>query len=164
MKLFNPIAALAALAATAHFASAEVSTQGIVENLQANGFTGIEITVGPSQVKAEGYNPNGTKIEVVYDRATGKIHKQETSRLRAGETIREGVEMQNGSDDFLDDSEDDHDMSDDDSSDDDGMSDDDGPDHDSSDDDSSDHDSSDDGGSDDGASDDGGSDDGGDDD
>lgn len=157
MKLFNPILALAALAASTHFASAEVSTQGIVDNLQANGFTGIEISVGPTQVKAEGYSPEGTKIEVVYDRATGEIQKQETRRMRPGETFRAGVEMDTEDDDFLDDGEDDHDMSDDDGEDD--SSDDDGGDHDSSDDDGGDHDSDHDSGGDDGGDHDSGDDD-----
>lgn len=147
MNMKTPLAILAVLAAGTHFAAAEVSTQGIVDNLQANGFTGIEVTVGPGQVKAEGYNPDGTKIEVVYDRSTGKIQKQEMHRVRSGESIPQGVEMKNGSEDFTDESSDDHDHMGDDSSDDHGddhgMSSDDGPDHDSSDDHDS-HDSSDD--------------------
>ncbi|MPQ93971.1 PepSY domain-containing protein [Thioclava sp. JE_KL1] len=108
MKMKSTLAALAALAVSAHMAQAEVSTDGIAADLQANGFTNVEIKVGPTQVKAEGYNPNGTKIEVVYDRATGKIQKQEMSRTRAGYDMTQGVSVRQQSEDFYDGSDDDH--------------------------------------------------------
>ncbi|OWY04872.1 hypothetical protein B6V73_02055 [Thioclava sp. JM3] len=152
MKMKSTLAVLAAFAVSAHMAQAEVSTDGIAADLQANGFTSIEIKVGPTQVKAEGYNPDGTKIEVVYDRETGKIQKQETYRTRAGEDMTQGVSVRQQSEDFYDGSEDDHNGSDDQ-----GMDDSSDGDHTMSD---SDH-GSDDHGSDDGGSDDSGSDDGG---
>ncbi len=161
MKMKPTLAALAALAVSAHMAQADVSTDGIAADLQANGFTNVEIKVGPTQVKAEGYNPDGTKIEVVYDRATGKIQKQEMSRTRAGYDMTQGVSVRQQSEDFYDGSDDDH-M--DDHGDDHSGSDDDGMDHDSHDDDhtmsDSDH-GSDDHGSDDSGSHESGSDDGG---
>ncbi|PFG63512.1 hypothetical protein AXZ77_2119 [Thioclava sp. ES.031] len=160
MKMKPTLAVFAALAVSAHMAQAEVSTQGIADNLQANGFTNIEIKVGPTQVKAEGYNPDGTKIEVIYDRTTGKIQKQETSRTRAGEDMTQGVSVREQSEDFMNAGEDDHmdDQGDDHSgSDDHSMDDGSDDDHTTSD---SDH-SSDDSGSDDSGSHDSGSDDGG---
>jgi uncharacterized membrane protein YgcG len=155
MKMKSTLAALAALAVSAHMAQAEVSTDGIAADLQANGFTNVEIKVGPTQVKAEGYNPNGTKIEVVYDRATGKIQKQEMSRTRAGYDMTQGVSVRQQSEDFYDGSDDDHmdDHGDDHSGSDDHMDDSHDDDHTTSD---SDH-SSDDGGSHESGSDDGGS-------
>ncbi|OOY23642.1 hypothetical protein BMI91_14315 [Thioclava sediminum] len=155
MKMKSTLAALAALAVSAHMAQAEVSTDGIAADLQANGFTNVEIKVGPTQVKAEGYNPNGTKIEVVYDRATGKIQKQEMSRTRAGYDMTQGVSVRQQSEDFYDGSDDDHmdDHGDGHSGSDDHMDDSHDDDHTTSD---SDH-SSDDGGSHESGSDDGGS-------
>lgn len=155
MKMKSTLAALAALAVSAHMAQAEVSTDGIAADLQAHGFTNVEIKVGPTQVKAEGYNPNGTKIEVVYDRATGKIQKQEMSRTRAGYDMTQGVSVRQQSEDFYDGSDDDHmdDHGDDHSGSDDHMDDSHDDDHTTSD---SDH-SSDDGGSHESGSDDGGS-------
>ncbi|QPZ91411.1 PepSY domain-containing protein [Thioclava electrotropha] len=155
MKMKSTLVALAALAVSAHMAQAEVSTDGIAADLQANGFTNVEIKVGPTQVKAEGYNPNGTKIEVVYDRATGKIQKQEMSRTRAGYDMTQGVSVRQQSEDFYDGSDDDHmdDHGDDHSGSDDHMDDSHDDDHTTSD---SDH-SSDDGGSHESGSDDGGS-------
>ncbi|MAQ39124.1 MAG: hypothetical protein CMO21_18115 [Thioclava sp.] len=155
MKMKSTLAALAALAVSAHMAQAEVSTDGIAADLQANGFTNVEIKVGPTQVKAEGYNPNGTKIEVVYDRATGKIQKQEMSRTRAGYDMTQGVSVRQQSEDFYDGSDDDHmdDHGDDHSGSDDHMDDSHDDDHTTSD---SDH-GSDDGGSHESGSDDGGS-------
>lgn len=142
MTMKTPLAALAILAAGAHFALAEVSTDGIAANLQQNGFTNIEIEVGPTEVKAEGYNPNGTKIEVIYDRATGQIRSQETYRARAGADMTQGVSVQTRSEDFSDDDGEDHDSMDDDHSSD-REDDHSGSDHETSDHDSGDHDSGD---------------------
>ncbi|MDD8022219.1 MAG: hypothetical protein PHX82_03795, partial [Paracoccaceae bacterium] len=57
-------------------AFAEVSTQSIIDDLSGQGFSTIEIVTGLSQVKAEARN-GSTKIEVIYDRETGQILKQE---------------------------------------------------------------------------------------
>lgn len=84
-------------------AMAEVSTQSIIDDLNARGFGRIEIERGRSQVKVEA--SNGTQeLEVVYDRATGEILKQETERLRPGEDdLRPGVVVRDRTRDFLDD-------------------------------------------------------------
>lgn len=84
-------------------AIAEVSTQSIIDDLNAKGFNRIEIERGLSQVKVEASN-GSQELEVIYDRATGEILKQETERLRAGEdNKRAGVVVRDRARDFLDD-------------------------------------------------------------
>ena len=87
-------------------AFADAFTDRIVENLRDLGYEFIEIRTGPTQVKAEGIR-GSEKIEIVFDRATGEILKQETERADAGEIGRTGVQIDTDDDDFLDD--DDHD-------------------------------------------------------
>jgi hypothetical protein len=111
-------------------AFAEVSTQSIIDDLSGQGFSTIEIVTGLSQVKAEARN-GSTKIEVIYDRETGQILKQEQSRVRAGEELTQGVSVRTraenflGDDDLNDDANDDatDDMSDDEGDDDHGAGD-----------------------------------------
>jgi hypothetical protein len=93
-------------------AQAEVSVQGIADNLAANGFTNVEVKVGATQVKAEGVN-NGSKIEVTYDRVTGKIMNQEMSQVRATKRMQVSETTQTMADDDMeghDGSDDDHGM------------------------------------------------------
>lgn len=102
MTMKAMLISMAAIAASAQIAAADVSLQGISDNLKANGFTGVDITVGPSQVRAEGYSPSGTKIDVVYDRATGKIEQQEVSHDRPDPSAPTGLHVTNGTSDFTD--------------------------------------------------------------
>ncbi len=123
----------------------------IIQRYKDMGFQFIEIDQGPTQTKVEAIMPDGRKVEVIYDRATGKILKQENERADSREIARTGVEYDHDDDDFLDDDdnddEDDHDddHDDDDDGDDDHESDhDDGDDHGDDDDDGSDDDDGDD--------------------
>ena len=61
------------LAGSAAFANA--FSDRVIENLQADGFTGIEVKNGLTQTKVEAVRGD-RKIEVIYDRATGDILKQ----------------------------------------------------------------------------------------
>ncbi|MCR9150270.1 MAG: hypothetical protein NXH83_08855 [Rhodobacteraceae bacterium] len=73
----------------------------IVENLQDLGYDYIEVKTGPSQVKAEAVR--GTrKLEVVYDRSTGRIISREEERAGAGYLGRTGVEFDTEGEDFVD--------------------------------------------------------------
>ena len=49
-------------------------------------------------------------MEVIYDRETGAVLKQEQERVRAGEDVRQGVQVRTRGDDFLSgrDDDDDH--------------------------------------------------------
>ncbi|PRX37569.1 hypothetical protein SAMN05216257_101594 [Meinhardsimonia xiamenensis] len=71
-----------------------------MSDLQSQGFEFIEIKNGPSTVKVEAVR-GATKLEVVYDRATGRIVKQETAP--AGDDAgRSGVFIRSRDDDFVD--------------------------------------------------------------
>lgn len=106
------VAAILALGAPA--LHAEVSPQSIADNLNAVGYSNVEITTGPTQVRAEG--TNGTeRIEVVYDRATGAILRQEQTRERSRTEVQAGVELHTSTQDFDTAGSDDHGMGNDDS-------------------------------------------------
>ncbi len=82
-------------------AMAQSETDQIINDLTNQGFQRIEIDNGIGQIKVEAIR--GTqKLEVVYDRATGNILKQEVERVRAGEDTRPGVEIRNRDRDFVD--------------------------------------------------------------
>lgn len=82
-------------------AIAQSATDQIINDLTGQGFQRIEIDNGIGQIKVEAIR--GTqKLEVVYDRATGAILKQEVERVRAGEDTRPGVEIRNRNRDFVD--------------------------------------------------------------
>ena len=95
-------AALVALAMTgpAGVALADVSTDAIISDLTAQGFTRIEIRRGPNQIKVEGIR--GTQeLEVVYDRATGAILKREVGTADLFDDTRPGVLIRDRDRDFV---------------------------------------------------------------
>lgn len=94
---FLMTAAAVAIAGTMAFADA--FTDQIVADLQGQGFTAIEIKNGINQIKVEAIRGD-IKIEVVYDRSTGQILKQE-QESSAGENIREGVSIRDEDRDFV---------------------------------------------------------------
>ncbi|MGL6212134.1 MAG: PepSY domain-containing protein [Paracoccaceae bacterium] len=110
-------------------AMAAVNTDAVIADLQAQGYTSIEVKNGPSQVKVEAIR--GTEqVEVVYDKDTGAVLKSEVGPVDTDEDADDGVSIRNEEDDFVDgdrnDSDDDEDDSDEDGdSDDDADSDDD---------------------------------------
>ena len=114
-------------------AMADAFTDQIVADLQGQGFTGIEIKNGINQIKVEAVRDD-LKIEVIYDRSTGRILKQEQESAE-GEDIAEGVSIRAENRDFVDGSDDEEDHEDDLEDDDDDHDDDDEDDEDDDDDD-----------------------------
>ena len=79
MHSFKIIALTLALGTTAAFADA--TTDRLVQELQTDGYTRIEVKTGPTQTKVEAIR--GTeKVEFVYDNATGTILKREVDTLK----------------------------------------------------------------------------------
>lgn len=82
-------------------AQADGFTDAVLAKFQERDFDFIEVKEGPTQVKVEAIR--GTqKLEVIYDRATGNILKQEQEAADADEIGRSGVEFDRRSADFLD--------------------------------------------------------------
>ena len=80
-------------------AYANITADQLVAAYQADGYTTIEVTRGAGQIKVEAVKDT-TKLEVVYDAATGAILKQEQSTASAGEA-GQGVEVKSTKDDFV---------------------------------------------------------------
>ena len=123
---------VAAFAFSGSMAFAALSTQEVIDGLSAQGYTRVEVKVGPTQTKVEAIR--GTeKLEVVYDNASGDALKTEVGTVEAGDDTAPGVSIRNRTHDFVKGGEDDGDDSADDVNDDDDNSgDDDGDDdHDS---------------------------------
>lgn len=143
----------AAIALTTGAAFAAIDGNQLADDYLAQGYTFVEVKVGPTQTKVEAIK-DGRKLEVVYDNATGDIIKQETERADADDASRTGKDVRTVRRDFEDgDDDDDHDGDHDDDDDDHGSDHDDddddddhGSDHDDDDDDDhgSDHDDDDD--------------------
>ena len=87
-------------------AHADAFTDAVIEKYQEMGFDFIEVKDGINQVKVEAIK-DGQKIEVIYDRETGRILKQETERPDADDIGRSGVDISQENKDFLDDEDDD---------------------------------------------------------
>ncbi len=117
-------------------AAAQITTDGVIQDLSAQGYSRIEVANGPTQMKVEAIR--GTeKLEVIYDTDSGAVLKQETDTVSADDNTAPGVQVRTRTRDFVraqervrtgmnDDSDDDSsddDGSDDDSSDDDGSDD-----------------------------------------
>ena len=122
----------AALALSASMASAQVTADEIVTDLQDADYTKIEVKVGPTQIKIEAIRGD-EKYEAIIDRETGDVLKAETEAVEAGDDTTPGVEIENEAEDFdeeddedeVDDEDDDEDDDDDDEDDDDDDDDDD---------------------------------------
>ena len=82
-------------------ASAAITAEGLVQEFSAQGFSRIEIKTGLTQIKAEAINGT-TKVEVIYDIATGAILKSETSTVGLFDNTTPGVELSDRNRDFLD--------------------------------------------------------------
>lgn len=82
-------------------AQADQFTDRIVSDLQGKGYDYIEIKEGVGQVKVEAVR-GSSKIEVVYDRATGDILKQERGVAGSDDRNRSGVEISTRSRTFVD--------------------------------------------------------------
>jgi hypothetical protein len=158
----------AAAALSANIAFAAINPQALADAYIKEGYTYVEVKVGPTQTKLEAVKGD-RKVEVIYDNASGKPIKTEFEDADDDYAGKSGVEIEDTDRDFTDsddadddEGEDDEVDGDDDEGDDDDESDDDESDDDDGDDDESDDDEGDDdesdGGDDDGE--DGGDDDG----
>lgn len=88
----------AALALACGPLAAQSFTDQVIDTLAAQGYQTTEVKVGPTQTKVEAVKGT-TKVEVVYDRATGKIVKQETEYF-GGAAPNGGVEIKDEDRDF----------------------------------------------------------------
>lgn len=132
----------AALALSAGAAFAAIDGVKLADDYLAQGYTFVEVKIGPTQTKVEAIR-DGRKVEVVYDNATGEIIKQENEAADSDDAGRTGKDVKTVRKDFEDgDDDDDHGPDHDDDDDDD--DDDHGSDHDDDDDDDDDDDSGDD--------------------
>src|SRR5690349_21341182 len=93
------LASVAMLGLSASAGLAQSTADQIVAGLQAQGYSHIEVTQGPSQIKVEAIRGQ-TKLEYVYDRVTGAILKQEVERVGADDDTSPVVEVRDG-DDFV---------------------------------------------------------------
>jgi hypothetical protein len=95
---------MAAVAVTLIFAGAahaQSFSDRLIDQFSEQGFTRVEVKNGPTQTKVEAIR--GTEIvEVIYDRETGQIIKQETETVRQGDDQRPGFEIRDRNRDFVD--------------------------------------------------------------
>jgi hypothetical protein len=108
----------AAVAFSATMAQATITVNDVVQTYQDAAYTSIEVKEGPTQIKVEAIK-DGMKIEVVYDKASGDVIRQESHSASAEDAAQTGVEVSSTDRDFSDDT---------------GVSDDDGANHDAGDD------------------------------
>ena len=100
MKLFATTAAFVLLSTGLSLAA--VDTNALIDSLQSQGYTRIEVKNGLSQVKIEAIR--GTeKVEVVYDKETGAVLKSETETVQPGDDLAAGISIETRDEDFLDD-------------------------------------------------------------
>lgn len=148
MKLKSKLMLFTAAAAlSANVAFAAINPEALAAAYQAEGYTYVEIKVGPTQTKLEAVKGD-RKVEVIYDNASEDIIKQEFDSAD-DYTGKTGVEIATTSRDFEDDGDDRDDdegdgRDDDESNDDNGGDDDEGDDDNGGDDDESDDDEGDD--------------------
>jgi hypothetical protein len=96
--LLASTAALSLLAGAA-LAQSSVAEQ-VISGLQAQGFTRIEVKQGPTQLKVEAIQGD-TKVEYVYDLASGDVLSQETERVDDDDDTAPGVEIDREEEDFV---------------------------------------------------------------
>lgn len=89
----------AAFSLVAGSALAAVTAQQLVSAYQSEGFTAIEVVTGATQIKVEAVR-NGTKLEVIYDAASGAIVKQEQRPARARDANDSSIEVSTTTVDF----------------------------------------------------------------
>lgn len=77
-----------------------LSAQDVINNLSQQGYTHIEVRVGPTQIKAEGVR-GSQKVEIIFDSATGTVLKTETASVESDDDIAPGVSVRERSRDFV---------------------------------------------------------------
>ena len=77
-----------------------ITPDDIIADLQANGYTRVEVRVGPSQIKVEAIR--GTeKIEMVMDSTSGRVLKSESYIVAGDDNTRPGVSVRERNRDFV---------------------------------------------------------------
>jgi hypothetical protein len=124
----------AAIALSASMAHAAIDVRSLADSYVAEGYSYVEVKVGPTQVKVEAVRA-ARMIEVVYDSATGAVIDWEEEAVDDDYAGLTGVEISEEDEDFEDrDDEDDEDDADEDDADEDDADDADGDDEDGEDD------------------------------
>lgn len=95
----------AALFFPAGLAQASITAEQLVAAYQAKGYSAIEVTSAPNQIKVEAVS-GSTRVEVIYDSTTGAILTQK-QRLALLGAAGHAVEVKTTADDFLTGTEDD---------------------------------------------------------
>jgi phosphopantothenoylcysteine synthetase/decarboxylase len=109
----------AAAALSANMAFAAINPQTLADSYIAEGYTYVEVKVGPTQTKLEAVKGD-RMVEVVYDNATGDVINSEFQAADDDYVGRTGVEIDTSDKDFSDDDGSDDESVDDDSDDDEG--------------------------------------------
>ena len=89
----------AALALQAGIAQAAITANDVVRSYQAAAYTYIEVADGPTQIKVEAIK-GSVKVEVVYDKVSGDVVKQESEAVSGKEAAQAGVEIKSTDKDF----------------------------------------------------------------
>ncbi len=91
-KRFLATTAAAIFAASMAFGQSQADS--VVSQLQSQGYSHVEIQIGPDTMKVEAVR-DGMKRSFLVDRATGKITMDFTRPLRPGESAAPGVDITN---------------------------------------------------------------------
>lgn len=89
----------AALALQAGIAQAAITANDVVRSYQEAAYTYIEVADGPTQIKVEAIK-GSVKVEVVYDKASGDVVKQESGAVSGKDATQTGVEIKSTDKDF----------------------------------------------------------------
>jgi hypothetical protein len=96
-RLFTATTALVLLAGAAQ---AAITARSVADALIADGYTRVEVKVGPTQMKVEAIR--GTeKVETVYNIETGAVIKSETEAVDNDDNTRPGVSIRDRGRDFV---------------------------------------------------------------
>ena len=90
----------AALIVAATTAQAQINPQALADAYVAQGYSRVEVTVGPTDVKVEAIS-GATELEVIYDRATGAILSRESGPASLSDMRASGVEVRSRDRDAL---------------------------------------------------------------
>lgn len=106
-----PVIAQTSASATGQIATPSSATDAKIAELQAAGFTRIEVKNGPTQSKIEAIRGQ-EKVEMVIDQTTGATLKEENERVGLFANRQAGVEVRDRNRDFVtvgaSDNDDDH--------------------------------------------------------
>lgn len=94
------------LALSAGVAFAAIDGNRLAKDYLEEGYTWVEVKVGPTQTKVEAVK-DGRKVEVIYDNATGDIITQENETADDDDLGRTGMQVKTVKKDFEDDEDDD---------------------------------------------------------